>query len=68
MNSSKLIFNPTLARWLVSQGARIVGLKSQKEDSTKLVFVFQVDAIFSKAMDEYMEHSQSKGVRDVAAR
>lgn len=49
----KLIFNPTLANYLLKHGFNIVDLKADREDSTKTIFVFRASDGFYDAIAEF---------------
>lgn len=48
----KLIFNPKVAKFLVSRGCRIIDLKPHKQDKTT-IFVFEFGDALDNALIEW---------------
>ena len=58
---SKLIFNIQLAKFLVEEkGQQIIGLKANKTDKSKTVFVFLDGLSLRDAMQEYNKLSRQR--------
>lgn len=49
--TSKLIFNPGIARHLLHMGCLIIDIKPSRENPDASVFVFKKDETFNNAMD-----------------
>jgi hypothetical protein len=58
--TSKLIFNPGIARNLLREGCQIIDIKKSKDNEFATVFVFKKDEHFDKAMTTISKQIQDK--------
>lgn len=55
--TSKIIFSPQLANYLLSQGYEIIKLKPKRGKPEETVFVFRYEDGFSDVIEEWMDLS-----------
>jgi len=55
LNTSKIIFSPQLANYLLNAGFSIIKLKPKHDAKNETVFVFRVEEGFYDAIDEWRE-------------
>lgn len=56
----KVVISPVIARKLVQAGCLIVDIMPDRRNSSKSVFVFQVDDKFTKLFKEAMDDEKSR--------
>ena len=58
--TSKLIFNPGIARNLLHEGCQIIDIKKSKDNEFATVFVFKKDEHFDKTMSKLMQEKEAE--------
>lgn len=59
--TTKLIFSPQLAQYLLHQNFQIVDLKPKRDYPNETVFVFKVDSDFNLAITNWLAAKDEEG-------